>query len=72
MFTPWTELVSSNVRRVRWDRDTCVLELEFNGGRVYQYFDVPQQVFEGLLAATDSHGSYFIQNIKGSYRYVRV
>ena len=48
------------------------LEIEFHGGRVYQYFDVPEQVFGGLRTAYDSHGSYFNENIKGHYRYARL
>ena len=39
-------------------------------GRTYTYFDVPQEVFEGMKNA-DNPTSYFNQYIKGSYRYVR-
>jgi len=47
------------------------LEIEFQGGQVYQYFDVPVQVFEGLRNA-DSYGQYFNEHIKGYYRYARI
>jgi hypothetical protein len=62
---------SSNLSRVRYDDKTNTLEIEFHGGRVYQYFDVPQHVFEGLIAA-DSHGQFFNEQIKGYYRFARV
>ncbi|MGD0233465.1 MAG: KTSC domain-containing protein [Syntrophorhabdales bacterium] len=55
----------------RLDENTRTLEIEFQGGRVYQYFDVPQPVFDGLLRA-DSHGTFFNSQIKGHYGYARV
>ena len=67
----WIPVVSTNLARIRYDENTLTLEIEFQGGRIYQYFDVPVQVFEGLQN-TDSHGKYFNQNIKGHYRYARV
>jgi ligand-binding sensor domain-containing protein len=48
-----------------------LLELEFTNGRVYQYFDVPERVYQSLMAA-DSHGTFFNESIKGVYRYARV
>ena len=68
----WIRVDSSNLARIRYDENTMTLEIEFMGGRVYQYFDVPVQVFEGLRNAVDSHGKYFNQHIKGNYRYARV
>jgi len=67
----WINVESSNLARIRYDESSMTLEIEFHGGRVYQYFDVPVQVFEGLRDA-DSHGKYFNQYIKGHYRYARV
>jgi hypothetical protein len=67
----WIPLDSSNLARIRYDDKTMTLEIEFHGGRVYQYFDVPNQVFEGLKHAS-SHGTFFNEVIKGSYRYARV
>jgi hypothetical protein len=67
----WIQLASSNLSRARYDPDTSTLEIEFKDGRVYQYFDVPPQVFEGLLSA-ESHGGFLHSQIKGHYRYVRI
>jgi hypothetical protein len=67
----WIPVVSSNLSRIRYDENSNTLEIEFQGGRVYQYFDVPVQVFEGLRNAA-SLGQYFSQNIKGYYRYARI
>jgi hypothetical protein len=67
----WISVQSSNLSRIRYDEDSRTLEIEFHGGRRYQYFDVPERVFRGLRTA-GSKGTYFNENIKGVYRYTRV
>lgn len=62
---------SSNVATVGYDSETQTLEIEFNNGGVYQYFDVSQDIYEALISA-DSVGKYLNANIKGYYRYARV
>lgn len=47
------------------------LEIEFHSGGVYQYFNVPESVYVGLLHAA-SKGSYFHEQIRDRYRYQRV
>jgi hypothetical protein len=61
---------SSNIASVGYDDKTHTLEVEFHSGHVYQYFDVPRTIFDGLLSA-GSVGQYFNQ-IKGIYRYARI
>ena len=67
----WINVSSTNLSRIRYDDSKNILEIEFEGGRVYQFFDVPKQVFEGLLNA-ESKGKFFREQIKGHYRYARV
>jgi len=56
---------------VGYDREQRVLEIEFTGGAVYRYFDVPAEVHRGLMAA-ESHGRYFHQHVRdAAYRYTR-
>lgn len=54
---------SSNLASIGYDAENEILEIEFNHGGVYQYFDVPENVYEELMNA-DSHGQYFDRNIK--------
>lgn len=68
----WISLNSTNISRVRWDETAMTLDVEFQGGRVYQYYDVPKAVFDGLVHAGDSHGKFFADSIKGHYRYSRL
>jgi len=57
---------------VGYDQEQRVLEVEFTGGAVYRYFDVPPGVHRGLMAA-ESHGWYFHEHIRNkSYRYQRM
>jgi KTSC domain len=54
---------SSNLASVGYDAENEILEIEFNHGGVYQYFDVPENIYESLMNA-DSLGQYFDRNIK--------
>ena len=47
------------------------LEIAFNSGGIYQYYNVPQNEYNGLMSA-NSHGKYLHRNIKGRYSYKRV
>ena len=62
---------SSNLRSVGYDLRTSTLEVEFTNGSVYQYFDVPESVHEGLISS-GSKGQYFNSFVKGVYRYARL
>jgi len=64
-------LASSNVASAGYDAQTSTLEVEFLNGNIYQYFDVPEHIYEGLLAA-DSPGGYLNDTVKGIYRYARL
>lgn len=66
-----TPVSSSNLRSVGYDPDSATLEIEFHGGRIYQYFNVPQSIYKGLMNAA-SHGKYHHRKIKGRYRYQRI
>jgi len=61
---------SSNITAIGYDDETNVLRVEFHGGRTYDYFSVPRNIWEGLIAAP-SHGKYLNRNVKSAgYRYV--
>lgn len=64
-------LESSNLESAGYDDDTATLEVAFKNGSVYQYFDVPRHVFDGLMAA-DSPGGYHHREIRDVYRYRQV
>jgi len=62
---------SSTIRSIAYDQQTMTLEVAFVNERVYQYFDVPEHVFQGFLVAP-SAGAYLNANIRNIYRYAQV
>ncbi len=64
-------VTSSNVDSVGYDLNTQTLEVGFKNGYVYQYFDVPEPIYQQMIN-TDSAGKFLINNIKGVFRYARV
>ena len=62
---------SSNLADVGYDSATQTLEVGFKNGRIYQYFDVPEHIRDGLMDA-ESPGGYLSSEVKGKYRYARV
>lgn len=59
-------VLSSNIASVGYDEKKLVLEVEFGNGNVYQYQNVPQDVYKDLMTAS-SHGQYFNKVVKGVY-----
>lgn len=66
-----TPVSSSNLQSVGYDSSQNRLEIEFHGGRVYQYTGVPESIYRGLMNAK-SHGTYFHRNIKNRYPYSQI
>lgn len=67
-----TPVSSSNLVSVGYDPQQQILEIEFHSRSVYQYFNVPLHIYQGLMNAS-SHGTYFDRHIKkGGYRYRRI
>lgn len=63
---------SSNILSIGYDSSNLILEVEFKSGAVYQYYDVPQSIYDGLMSA-DSHGKYLDSYVKkGGYSYSKV
>jgi len=67
-----TPVQSSSVSSVGYDRDSSMLEVEFLNGSVYQYFGVPESIFNGLMNAP-SKGTFLDQVVKkAGYSYARI
>jgi hypothetical protein len=66
-------VVSVSVRAVGYDKDTSTLEIEFCDSSIFQYSEVPEEVYKGFM---DSLGlnlektdlQYFSKNIKKHYK----
>ena len=62
---------SSHLVSVGYDASSWTLEIEFNDGSVYQYFDVAELEYQELVNSS-SVGQYFHNNIKEHYQYTRL
>jgi hypothetical protein len=64
-------LRSSNIasagRTLMWG----IVEIEFQNGDIYRYFDVPWTKYRGMRKAT-SQGRYFNRHIRSQYDYVKL
>ncbi len=58
---------SSWVRSVGYDKPSRTLEIEYRKEGIFQYFEVPEFLFEELLHA-DSKGEFVSRNIIAKYR----
>jgi len=66
------ELVSSStIVSVGYDQQSETLEIEFKGGMVYQYYNVPARIYEQLMES-GSKGQFHSANIKNAFPYSRV
>lgn len=71
---PWqqfTGFTSSNISGLRYDSDRSTLEVSFQHGGVYHYYDVPEHIWDAFKMA-ESKGKYLSDNVKGHYRYSKV
>ena len=62
---------SSLLDQVGYDPETKTLAIQMNNSSdVYYYEDVPQSVYDNLLAA-DSKGAFYVKKIKRHYKSSR-
>lgn len=62
---------SSLLDKVGYDPEAKVLAVQMNySSDVYLYQNVPQDIFDDLLAA-DSKGAFYVKKIKGQYKTER-
>lgn len=64
-------VASSNVSSVGYDADTQTLEVEFVNGAIYQYYNVPNNIYEEMMKS-DSKGRFLHYYIRDYYPYSRV
>lgn len=63
-------VTSSAISSVGYDEGSSTLEVEFQSGAVYDYFDVPPRIYRALLKAS-SKGRFLSRRIRDRYPFVR-
>ena len=64
-------VASSNIASIGYDAGTETLDVEFLSGAIYQYYNVPQNMYDQLIQA-GSKGRFLNTYIKNAYPYSRV
>ena len=64
-------VASTNISSVGYDAPSETLEVEFSNGTLYQFYNIPQGLYDEFLAAS-SKGQFFNVYIKTAYPYSRV
>jgi KTSC domain len=62
---------SSNIVSVGYDAASETLEVEFQNGSIYQYYNVGQSTYDEFIAAP-SKGKFLAYQIKNAFPYSRV
>jgi predicted NUDIX family NTP pyrophosphohydrolase len=65
------EYNSSNLKLASYDSQTKKLKVTFGSGQVYEYDEVPHEIF-AALNLSESQGKYFNQNISKVYKYKKL
>ena len=61
---------SSDLAAVGYDEESQTLAVKFRNNAVYQFYDVPQDIFKNLLQS-ESKGDYFYTHIRNIYPFSR-
>jgi len=65
------DIKSSNLKSAKYDTENKNLEITFNNGSVYEYIDVPWNIFT-RLRMSESQGKFFNSDISKKYEYKKI
>lgn len=66
-----TEVTSSNIRSLGYRLSSFLLQVEFKDGSIYNYYDVPESIYNDFLTST-SKGKFLNNNIAFRFRYEKI
>jgi len=62
---------SSNIRSIGYNREHSSLEIEFSNGDIYQYNNVPEEIYVAIMASR-SKGEAVHRLLRGKYSYAKM
>lgn len=65
------EIKSSNIKKTEYDTNSKNLKVVFNNDAVYEYDEIPHQVYTKFRMA-ESQGKFFSSEIAKKYKYKKV
>lgn len=64
-------ITSTNLKSASYNTETKVLKIIFNNNSIYEYNDVPWEIFT-KFRMSESQGKYFNANIARKYTYKKI
>jgi hypothetical protein len=64
-------ITSSNLKTATYNTEEKTLMVEFNNGAIYEYNEVPWEIFTKFRMA-ESQGKFFNASISKTYKYQKV
>ena len=65
------QVSSSMIQEIGFDKEKEILEVEFNTGNIFQYEDVPEEIYDDLMEGV-SIGKTFNELIRNKFKFERV
>jgi len=65
------EIQSSNIKKTEYDTQTKKLLVEFNNGALYEYDEVPHQLYT-QFRMSESQGKFFTSKISKTFKYKKI
>jgi hypothetical protein len=65
------EIQSSNIKKTEYDTETKNLLVTFNNGALYEYQEVPHQLYT-QFRMSESQGKFFSSKIAKTFKYKKV
>lgn len=62
---------SSRIEAVGYDERLKLLHIQFVNGSLYEYYNVPKNIYVGLITAS-SAGEYFHEYVRGVYQFSKI
>lgn len=61
-------ITSSSIASIGYDKEAHILEIVFHHGAIYQYVEVPENVYKELMGSP-SQSAYFMNEIKNKFKF---
>jgi hypothetical protein len=65
------EIQSTNIKKTEYDTESKKLLVTFNNGALYEYDEVPHQLYT-QFRMTESQGKFFSTKISKNYKYKKI
>lgn len=65
------EIQSSNIKKTEYDTESKKLLVTFNNGALYEYDEVPHQLYT-QFRMSESQGKFFSTKISKNYKYKKI